>query len=89
MQVCAQAGGVSDAVRLFGEHDPDITLMDLRLPDGRNVRGFRTYHQRETLPVCRKQFYFALSLAFTFALAAFAPRMAAAQATEAQSENAD
>jgi hypothetical protein len=34
----------------------------------------------EKLPVYRKQFYFALSLAFTFALAAFAPWMAAAQA---------
>ena len=37
MQVCAQAGTVKDAVRLFEEHNPDLTLMDLRLPDGHGV----------------------------------------------------
>jgi DNA-binding NarL/FixJ family response regulator len=41
MQVCAQAGGVAEAVKLFGEHNPDVTLMDLRLPDGHGVEAIR------------------------------------------------
>jgi DNA-binding NarL/FixJ family response regulator len=41
MEVCAQAGGVTDAVRLFEEHDPDLTLMDLRLPDGHGVEAIQ------------------------------------------------
>jgi DNA-binding NarL/FixJ family response regulator len=28
-------------VKLFGEHHPDITLMDLRLPDGHGVEAIR------------------------------------------------
>jgi len=46
MQVCAQAGGVNDAVRLFEEHDPDLTLMDLRLPDGHGVEAIRRIRQK-------------------------------------------
>jgi DNA-binding NarL/FixJ family response regulator len=47
MHVCAQAGGVNDAVRLFGEHNPDLTLMDLRLPDGHGVEAIRLIRQRK------------------------------------------
>lgn len=32
MTVCGQAGSGEDAVRLFRERKPDVTLMDLRLP---------------------------------------------------------
>jgi DNA-binding NarL/FixJ family response regulator len=32
MAVCGQAGSGEDAVRLFRERKPDVTLMDLRLP---------------------------------------------------------
>jgi DNA-binding NarL/FixJ family response regulator len=47
MQVCAQAGGVSDAVRLFGEYHPDITLMDLRLPDGHGIEAIRRIRDKK------------------------------------------
>jgi DNA-binding NarL/FixJ family response regulator len=47
MEVCAQAGGVIDAVRLFEEHDPDLTLMDLRLPDGHGVEAIRRIRQKK------------------------------------------
>jgi DNA-binding NarL/FixJ family response regulator len=33
MTVAAQAGTAEEAIRLYWEHRPDITLMDLRLPD--------------------------------------------------------
>jgi DNA-binding NarL/FixJ family response regulator len=33
MQLVAQATSGSDAVRQFRQHQPDVTLMDLRLPD--------------------------------------------------------
>jgi DNA-binding NarL/FixJ family response regulator len=46
MEACAQAGTVNDAVRLFGEHDPDLTLMDLRLPDGHGVEAIRLIRQK-------------------------------------------
>jgi len=47
IQVCAHAGGVSEAVRLFGEHDPDITLMDLRLPDGHGIEAIRSIRRKQ------------------------------------------
>jgi DNA-binding NarL/FixJ family response regulator len=46
MQVCAQAGGVTDAVSLFEEHHPDITLMDLRLPDGHGIEAIRRIRRK-------------------------------------------
>ena len=49
MQVCAQAGTVKDAVRLFEEHNPDLTLMDLRLPDGHGVEAIRLICQKTPL----------------------------------------
>src|ERR1700758_4688725 len=33
MQVVAQACSGCEAIQRFGEHEPDVTLMDLRLPD--------------------------------------------------------
>ncbi len=33
MQVIAQACNAQDAIQLFRKHQPDVTLMDLRLPD--------------------------------------------------------
>ena len=33
MQVVAQAATGSEAIQMFGEHQPYVTLMDLRLPD--------------------------------------------------------
>jgi DNA-binding NarL/FixJ family response regulator len=47
MRVCAQAGRVTDAVKLFAEHRPDITLMDLRLPDGHGVDAIRSIRQND------------------------------------------
>src|SRR5882724_6097749 len=33
MQLVAQAATGAEAIQLFREHKPDVTLMDLRLPD--------------------------------------------------------
>src|SRR6202161_648764 len=41
MMVAAQAGTAAEAIRLFWEHRPDITLMDLRLPDKSGVEVIR------------------------------------------------
>jgi DNA-binding NarL/FixJ family response regulator len=46
MQVCAQAGRVDDGVRLFEEHNPDLTLMDLRLPDGHGIEAIRSIRRK-------------------------------------------
>jgi DNA-binding NarL/FixJ family response regulator len=37
MTVVAEAGTANDALKLYWEHRPDITLMDLRLPDRSGV----------------------------------------------------
>jgi DNA-binding NarL/FixJ family response regulator len=47
MQIVAQAATGSEAIQLFREHQPDITLMDLRLPDMSGI---------ETLIAIRKVF---------------------------------
>ena len=41
MQVVGQAGTAGDAVRMFESLQPDLTLMDLRLPDGSGVETIR------------------------------------------------
>ncbi|MBB6143174.1 DNA-binding NarL/FixJ family response regulator [Silvibacterium bohemicum] len=41
MSVVAQTGTAAGAVELFREHTPDITLMDLRLPDMSGVEAIR------------------------------------------------
>jgi CheY-like chemotaxis protein len=33
MQLIAQAATGSEAIQMFRQHQPDVTLMDLRLPD--------------------------------------------------------
>jgi DNA-binding NarL/FixJ family response regulator len=47
MQIVAQAATGSEAIQLFREHHPDITLMDLRLPDMSGI---------DTLIAIRKDF---------------------------------
>ena len=42
MEVVGQAGSVAEALRLFGATHPDLTLMDLRLPDGSGVDAIRS-----------------------------------------------
>ena len=39
MQVVAQAATASEAIRMFREFQPDITLMDLRLPDSSGIEA--------------------------------------------------
>ncbi len=41
MQVVAEAGSGRQAIQLFRQHKPDITLMDLRLPDLSGVEAIR------------------------------------------------
>jgi DNA-binding NarL/FixJ family response regulator len=41
MQVIGQAGTASEAVRMFEAVQPDLTLMDLRLPDRSGVEAIR------------------------------------------------
>src|ERR1017187_4098976 len=41
MQVVGQVGTAGDAIRLFESLQPDLTLMDLRLPDGSGVETIR------------------------------------------------
>lgn len=41
MAVVAQGGTAAEAVNLFRQHKPDITLMDLRLPDRSGVEAIR------------------------------------------------
>jgi DNA-binding NarL/FixJ family response regulator len=41
MQVVAQAGTATEAVRMFAAEKPELTLMDLRLPDKSGVEAIR------------------------------------------------
>ena len=41
MQVVAQAGTAAEAVRMFAAEKPELTLMDLRLPDKSGVEAIR------------------------------------------------
>lgn len=41
IELVAEANSSDDAVRLFREHRPDVTLMDLRLPDQSGVEATR------------------------------------------------
>jgi DNA-binding NarL/FixJ family response regulator len=45
MTVVAQTGTATGAVQLFREYSPDITLMDLRLPDRSGVDAIRAIRQ--------------------------------------------
>jgi DNA-binding NarL/FixJ family response regulator len=41
MSVVGQAGNVAEAIQLFAAEQPDLTLMDLRLPDRSGVEAIR------------------------------------------------
>ncbi len=51
METVAQAGGGREAIALHRQHNPDVTLMDLRLPDIGGVEVIRTLC--ETSPEAR------------------------------------
>jgi len=42
IEVIAQGGTAADALALFRKHEPDVMLLDLRLPDGAGVDVLRT-----------------------------------------------
>jgi DNA-binding NarL/FixJ family response regulator len=42
MEVVGQAGTADEAVRIFADQHPDLTLMDLRLPDRSGVEAIRS-----------------------------------------------
>jgi DNA-binding NarL/FixJ family response regulator len=42
MEVVGQAGTAAEALRIFTEAQPDLTLMDLRLPDRNGVEAIRS-----------------------------------------------
>ena len=46
MTVVAQAGTADEAIRLYHLHQPDLTLMDLRLPGGSGVQAIRSIRAR-------------------------------------------
>jgi len=46
MQIVAQAGSGSDAIKAYAKHQPDITLMDLKLPGMSGVEAIRELRQR-------------------------------------------
>jgi DNA-binding NarL/FixJ family response regulator len=48
MTVVGQAGTAAEALRLFNETHPDITLMDLRLPDQNGVAAIRQIRQKSS-----------------------------------------
>ncbi len=54
MRVVAHASNAREAIQHFGEHIPDVTLMDLRLPDMSGIdamiAGARSYVLKSMLP---------------------------------------
>lgn len=51
MEVTAQAGTAQEAIRMFRQHQPHVTLMDLRLPDRSGVEAIRAI--RHSAPEAR------------------------------------
>src|ERR1700682_127319 len=45
MRLVAEAGGGREAVELFREHRPDVTLMDLRMPDMDGIQATQAIRQ--------------------------------------------
>jgi DNA-binding NarL/FixJ family response regulator len=52
MQVSGQAGSGEEAVRLFKKHQPDVTLMDLRLPGMSGLEALRAIRQMDPNARC-------------------------------------
>lgn len=52
MLVCGQAGSGEDGVRLFREHRPDLTLMDLRLPGMSGLEALRAIRREDPNARC-------------------------------------
>jgi DNA-binding NarL/FixJ family response regulator len=52
MKVCGQAESGTDAVRLFREHRPDVTLMDLRLPGMSGLDALRAIRRQDPSARC-------------------------------------
>jgi DNA-binding NarL/FixJ family response regulator len=48
LEVVAQAGSGEEAIELHREHDPDVTLVDLRLPGISGVETIRAVRQRKS-----------------------------------------
>jgi DNA-binding NarL/FixJ family response regulator len=51
MELVAQASNAVDGIAQFRKHQPDVTLMDLRLPDKSGIEAMRTI--REEFPEAR------------------------------------
>ena len=49
MKVVGQGACVADAVRLYADMNPDVTLMDFTLPDGTGVEAVRRIHAADRL----------------------------------------
>jgi len=52
MHVCAQAGSGEEAVQMFRERRPDITLMDLRLPGMSGLEALRAIRRHDPRAHC-------------------------------------
>lgn len=52
MTVCSQAGSGEDAVRMFREHHPDVTLMDLRLPGMSGLEALQAIRREDPAARC-------------------------------------
>jgi len=52
MKVCGQAGTGEEAVRLFQDKHPDVTLMDLRLPGMSGLEAIRVIRREDPAARC-------------------------------------
>jgi DNA-binding NarL/FixJ family response regulator len=52
MKVCGQAGSGEDALRLFRQHTPDVTLMDRRLPGMSGLEAIRAIRREAPQARC-------------------------------------